>query len=110
MGSHLIAVLTIVGLSLVGVVGDFFIKLSGNGPKYVDLKWLILGFVVYSSTAIGWFFAMKHVKLSNLGLIYGVTTVIALVLVSVFYFKETLNVYEIVGLAAGLSALVLLGR
>lgn len=105
------AAFIIIGLSLVGVLGDSFIKLSGNGEtKYIDWKWFVLGFVIYSSTAIGWFFIMKHIKLGTLGVIYGTTTVIALTLIGVFFFKEQLNIYEVVGLVAGLASIILLSR
>jgi multidrug transporter EmrE-like cation transporter len=105
------ASLIIVGLSLVGVLGDYFIKLSGNNAeRYVDLKWFIVGLIVYSSTAIGWFFVMKHIKLSTLGVIYGVTTVVALTAVGIFFFKEHLNTYEIIGIIAGVSSIILLSR
>ena len=105
------ASLIVVGLSLVGVLGDYFIKLSGHSEiKYVDLKWFIIGFAVYASTAIGWFFVMKHIKLSTLGVLYGVTTVIALTLVGVLFFKEHLNTYEIIVIIAGVSSIILLSR
>jgi len=105
------ASLIIIGLSLVGVLGDYFIKLSGNSEiKYVDLKLFIIGFVVYASTAIGWFFVMKHIKLSTLGVIYGGTTVVALTIVGVLFFKEHLNIYEIIGIIAGVSSIILLSR
>jgi len=108
--STIYAILIIIGLSLVGVLGDYFLKLSGDSEKYINLKWFIIGLMVYSSTAIGWFFIMKHIKLSTLGVIYGVTTVIALTVVGIFFFKENLSIYEILGLIAGVSAIILLSR
>jgi len=109
--SIIYASLIVVGLSLIGVLGDYFIKLSGsNEVKYIDIKWFVIGFIVYASTAIGWFFVMKHIKLSTLGVIYGVTTVVALTAVGVFFFKEHLNTYEIIGIIAGVSSIVLLSR
>jgi len=105
------ASLIIIGLSLVGVLGDYFIKLSGHSEiKYIDFKWFIVGFLIYSSTAIGWFFVMKHIKLSTLGVIYGVTTVVALTIVGILFFKEHLNIYEIIGIIAGVSSIILLSR
>jgi len=95
----------------VGVLGDYFIKMSGDSKtKYIDLKWFIIGFVLYASTAIGWFFVMKNIKLSTLGVIYGVTTIIALTIVGVLFFKEHLNIYEIIGIIAGVSSIILLSR
>ena len=103
--------LIIIGLSLIGVWGDYFIKLSGNYPeKYIDYKYFIIGLLLFSSTAIGWFFVMKHIKLSTLGVIYGVTTILALTLIGTLFFKENLNFYEIIGLILGLSSIFLLVR
>src|SRR3989344_6745531 len=103
------ASLVVIGLSLVGVLDDYFIKLAGHdGSKYIDFKLFIIGFLVYSSTAIGWFFVMKYIKLSTLGVIYGVTTVVALTTIGVFVFKEHLSIYEIIGVLAGVSSTVLL--
>ena len=103
--------LIVIGLSLIGVLGDYFIKLSGNSNiKYIDLKLFLIGLIVYSSTAVGWFFVMKHIKLGTLGGIYGVTTVIDLTIIGVTVFKEHLNIYEIVGIIAGVSSIILLSR
>jgi len=103
-------IIIVVLLSLAGVVGDFFIKLAGNGSKYMDVKWFILGFVIYASTAFGWFYAMKHIKLSSLGVIYALSTVLLLVAVGVFYFHEKLNIREIAGITTAIISLLLLSR
>ncbi|OHB14604.1 MAG: hypothetical protein A2431_04100 [Candidatus Zambryskibacteria bacterium RIFOXYC1_FULL_39_10] len=103
-------IIIVIGLSLVGVLGDYFLKLSGNGEKYIDWKWFIVGAIVYSSTAVGWFFVMKHIKLSTLGIVYATTTVLALTLVGILAFKESLSVYEIIGIIAGLLSIILLAR
>ncbi|MEK6951653.1 MAG: transporter [Nanoarchaeota archaeon] len=103
-------VLFIIGLSLIGVLGDYFLKLSGSGNNYIDWKWFLIGMILYSSTAVGWFFVMKHIKLGTLGTVYATTTVLALALVGFFFFKETMNYYEITGLIMGIIAIVLLAR
>ena len=63
-----------------------------------------------ASTAIGWFFVMKHIKLGTLGIVYATTTVLALTLIGIVSFKETLAWYEVVGLGAGLLSILLLTR
>jgi drug/metabolite transporter (DMT)-like permease len=100
----------IIGMALIGVIGDFFIKISGDGPTYISWKWFILGFTIYALTAVGWFFAFKHVKVSTLGVFYALSTVLFLVMLGVFYFKESLNSYEIAGVGAAVVAIILLGR
>lgn len=97
-------------ISLVGVLGDYILKLAGSGNKYVDIKLFILGAIVYSSTAIGWFFVMKYIKLGSLGLVYATTTVLALSIIGVVFFKESYSLYEIIGLIAGIASILLLAR
>lgn len=104
------AILVVALLALVGVIGDFYIKLSGIGPKYIDTKWFVLGFIIYASTAFGWFYAMKQIKLSSLGVIYALTTALLLVVLGIFYFDEKLNAYELVGIATAIISLILLSR
>ncbi len=103
-------ILGVAGLAIIGVIGDFFIKLSGYGPKFIEIKWFILGFVLYASTAFGWFWVMKYIKLSSLGVVYAITTMLCLVGVGVFYFHEKLNVYEIIGILMALGSIALLSR
>jgi drug/metabolite transporter (DMT)-like permease len=108
--NKLIPILIAVFLSLVGVIGDFFIKLSGSGTKFMEIKWFVIGFLIYGLTAFGWFYVMKNIKLATLGVFYAISTIIFLVIVGVFYFKESLNVYEIVGISLALISLIILGR
>jgi small multidrug resistance pump len=103
------ALLVIVGLSLLGVAGDALIKLAGQGPK-VDSRWFLLGFCLYGSTAVGWLFAMRYVKLATLGVFYSISTVLFLTIVGALYFREPLSAIELFGVALGVSTLVLLSR
>ena len=104
-----IVVFVVVLLSLVGVLGDFFLKLAG-GSVNVNLKWFFSGLIIYSSTAIGWFFVMRHIKLGTLGVVYGVSTILALSIIGIFFFKEPIEWYEVLGLILGLSSVMLLAR
>jgi len=105
-----ISILVTIGLSALGVLGDFFIKLAGNGSKYIEFKWFIAGLLVYAGTAFGWFFVMKHLKLATLGIFYTVSTVLCITLLGLFYFKESINGYEILGISMAICSLVLLGK
>lgn len=53
---------------------------------------------------------MKYIKLSTLGVFYGISTVLFLTIISVFYFKENLNIYEIIGIVGAIISLILLGK
>ncbi len=97
-------------LSLIGVAGDFFIKIAGNGKKFLEPKWFLAGLAIYVLAAFGWLIAMKNAKLSTLGVFYAIFTIIFVVSLSFFYFKEPLNVYEVAGIILALISLILLGR
>jgi multidrug transporter EmrE-like cation transporter len=100
----------IIFLAGVGVLGDYFIKLSGNGSKYILYQPFFIGMILYALTAVGWFYVMKHIKLGPLGIFYSVTTVILLALVGTIFFKEHLNIYEIVGIVLGIISIIILAR
>jgi small multidrug resistance pump len=108
--NNLMPILIIILLAGIGVMGDYFIKLSGNGPKYINHSYFLIGIAMYALTAFGWFYVMKHIKLSTLGIFYSITTVILLALVGTIFFKEHLNAYEIIGITLGIASLVILAR
>ncbi len=108
--TNLLPILAVAALAGVGVLGDYFIKLSGNGSKYISYPYFFTGMAVYALTAIGWFYTMKHIKLSSLGIIYSLTTVILLTIIGVLLFREKLNIYDIVGIVLGITSIFILAR
>ncbi len=76
----------------------------------MDAKWFIAGTLVYALSAFGWFYVMKHIKLSSLGVIYAITSVLLLVIVGIVYFHDKLNVYEIMGVVMAFISLILLTK
>ena len=103
-------ILIVVAITLAGVVGDYFLKLAGSGSHYIELKWFFAGALIYASTSAGWFFIMKYMKLSTLGVVYAVTIVISLAIMGSLFFKESLSAYEIIGIFLGIISILLLGR
>lgn len=97
-------------LAAIGVAGDIFIKLAGIGPKFIEMRWFIIGSLIYFSTSFGWFYVMKQIKLSSLGVVYALTTVLLLVAIGVLYFHEKLDIYEIMGIITAIISLILLSR
>jgi len=108
--SKIAALALTVLLALVGVTGDYFIKLAGGGKRFVEPKWFILGMAVYALTAFGWLLVMKEIKLTTLGVYYALFTILFLTIVSVLFFREQLNGYEVIGIALAVISIVLLGR
>ncbi len=102
--------IVVVLLAGFGVVGDFFIKLSGGGSEYVRYKYFFSGVFVYALSSAGWFYVMKNIKLSSLGIIYSITTAILLTLLGVLFFKEQLDRYDIIGIFLGIISIVILTK
>lgn len=106
----LIAFLIGIGLSAVTVFADALIKYASLQKAFTGWQMLVLGAVMYGLTALGWFFVMRKVKLSLLGVLYAVSCVILLTLVSVFYFKEKISSTEIIGITMAVVSLIILSR
>lgn len=110
MGNPTLAVLVTVAFSVIGVLGDYFLKLASGREQPLRTGWFYLGFVLYASTAFGWVFVMRHLKLATISVLYSVSMVLLLTAVGVGLFGESLNSYELVGIVLAIAALVLLIR
>ncbi len=110
MGTTTLAILVTIAFSIIGVVGDYFLKLASAHANPLKSGWFYLGFVLYASTAFGWVFVMKSLKLGTIGVLYSVCMVLFLTAIGVVVFKETLNYYEIAGLVLAVISLTLLTR
>lgn len=110
MGKTQLAVLVTVAFSAVGVVGDYFLKLASTHDRPLRTVWFYVGFAVYASTALGWVFVMKHLKLGTIGVVYSISMIVLLAAVGVVVFREPINAYEIAGLILAIASLILLIR
>ena len=99
-----------ISLALVSVGADSLIKLAGKSAGGYHFLYFLLGLIIYGSTAFGWYFVLKHIKLSTLGVYYSVSTVLFLALVSVFFFKESISSLEILCIIFAIASIFLLGR
>jgi small multidrug resistance pump len=98
--SRAIAVIVTVAFSIVGVLGDYFLKLASQRPQSLRTPTFYIGFALYASTAFGWVFVMKHLKLGTISVLYSISMVL----------RERLRGPEILGLLLAIAALVLLVR
>ena len=105
-----LAVFVTIAFSLVGVLGDYFLKLASTRENSLTTFPFYVGFAVYASTAFGWVFVMKHLKLSTVGVVYAVTMILLLTSMGVVVFRESLSYPEIAGLFMAIGAVILLGR
>jgi small multidrug resistance pump len=72
--------------------------------------WFYVGFAVYASTAFGWVFVMKHLKLATVGVVYSVSMIVLLTAIGAIGFGESLGPREIAGLILAVASLYLLMR
>src|SRR5436190_11534668 len=110
MNKTILAVFVTVGFSAVGVLGDYFLKLSSAREQPLRTRWFYVGFVVYASTAFGWVFVMRHLKLATISVVYSISMVLLLTAVGVVFFGESLNRYEVSGIVLAIASLVMLMR
>ena len=110
MNPILLSSLIAIGLALVGVVGDGFVKEATTTKGTVEIEYFIAGLLIYAVTAFGWFYVMKTMKLSTIGVFYAVSTVLFLTLAGFLFFGEHLNTAEWVGVTMAIASLAILGR
>ena len=110
MGTKTIAVLVTFGFSIIGVVGDYFLKLASARAHPLRTSWFYVGFVLYASTAFGWVFVMRHLKLAAISVLYSVSLMLLLTAVGVVLFRESLSYFEVIGIVLAVASLVLLMR
>src|SRR6478672_4943169 len=110
MGTKTIAVLVTIAFSVIGVLGDYFLKLASAREQPLRTGWFYLGFALYASTAFGWVFVMKHLKLATISVLYSVSLMLLLTAIGVVLFQESLNYFEVAGviLGFGVAGLALL--
>jgi multidrug transporter EmrE-like cation transporter len=110
MENRWLAVVVTLGFSVVGVVGDYFLKLASEKEAPLRSIWFYVGFVVYASTAFGWVFVMRHLKLATISVVYSVSMIVLMTAMGVLFFRETLTGFEILGLLLAIASLILLTR
>lgn len=105
-----LALIVTIAFSLVGVLGDYFLKLASARENSFKSPWFFVGFALYASTAFGWLYVMKHLKLATISIVYSVSMILLLTAVGVIVFQESLNYYEMAGIGLAIASLVLLMR
>jgi small multidrug resistance pump len=103
-------ILVTLGFSAVGVLGDYLLKLASDQKNPLRSGWFYVGFAVYASTAFGWVYVMRHLKLATIGVVYSVSMILLLTGIGATAFGESLNAYEKIGILMAVISLVLLMR
>jgi multidrug transporter EmrE-like cation transporter len=110
METPYVPLLVTVAFSVLGVVGDYFLKVASSADRPFQTLAFYLGFAVYASTAFGWLMVMRHLKLATISTVYSISMILLLTTVGMVFFEEKPNAYEVVGICLALASLVLLVR
>lgn len=96
--------------AMIVIIGDYLIKLAVDGGQPMWSGLVVLGVVLYGSSALFWFYAMQHVTLAQAGVAYSMLTLIALAVIGAVYFGEPLHMREYAGLGCALLSMILMSR
>jgi drug/metabolite transporter (DMT)-like permease len=110
MDGVLIGFLIAMGLALMDVLADFLIKEASLKVGFTGWGLVLIGGLIYALTAIGVFLVLRKLKLSTASVVFSVTFLIFVTLLSVFYFKEALNYAEMFAIAMAVTSLIILYR
>ena len=110
MGTRTLAIFVTLAFSVIGVLGDYFLKLASGRDQPLRSTVFYLGFALYASTAFGWVFVMRHLKLATISVLYSVSLVLLLTGMGVVLFRESLTYFEVIGIVLAVISLVLLMR
>ena len=105
-----LAIASILGLALLGVLADVAIKTASQTPRPLISRWFAVGAAGYALTAVGWVFVLQHIKLAVVGSIYCVATMFLLTVAGAAIFRESLRVSELAGIGLALVSVWLLRR
>lgn len=106
----LLPTLAVLALAGITVAGDYFLKLASLADHPLRSPWLAAGALLYAISALGWVYAMQHLKLAAIGVIYALGTILMLMSLGVLVFGETLNTLEVAGIGLAVLAILLLTR
>ena len=106
MNTYLI-LLAVTGATL---LGDYAIKISGMRPRGLLSIEFAAGLILYSLPAIGWFFLMRNHTLAVIGVLYSMTTIVLLVGLGVFVFKEPFGLRDAIGVGLAVLAVVIMNH
>jgi multidrug transporter EmrE-like cation transporter len=104
------AILATVGLSVLAVIGDYFLKMAGRQEGPFRTWGFVIGLAAYAVSAFVAVYVLKHLKLATVGVVYCLSLTLLLTALGVFVFGESLRSYEIVAIVMALISLCMLAR
>lgn len=95
---------------IVVIVGDVVLKIAADRAGNGALPLIGLGCLLYSASAILWYYAMRHTTLAQAAVAYSMFTLLVLAAIGVFWFKESLGGREWAGIGFALASMVMMAR
>lgn len=100
----------VAGMAFLNVIGDYFLKLASLQPTAIANRYFFAGVSIYALSAFGWVFAMRHMNLAAIGVVYSLSTILLLAALGVFVFRETLTTAEAAGICLAVLSILLMSR
>ncbi len=110
METRTIALACAVGMSAIGIAGDYFLKRASVRAQPLLSADFLLGLALYASTAFAWVVLMRHLPLATIGVVYSVCMILMLTAMGVAFFGEVPSGREVIGIGLAIAALFLLAR
>jgi multidrug transporter EmrE-like cation transporter len=110
MQNTLLPLLVTVALTVLSVFADYLLKRASASLRPFSRWEFAAAVFIYAASCFAWIYVLRQLKLATIGAIYSVLVVGLLALIGITVFRESLSIFEWVGLAAAAAALVLLGR
>ena len=96
--------------ALLVIYGDVLLKIAADTDQAIASPLVAAGCALYAVSAIAWFYALRHVTLSQAGVAYSVLTLLALCAIGVLFFGEKLYFREYAGIGCAILAMFLMMR
>ena len=99
-----------IAIAAITVFADYLLKLAALGNGFFGWRFLIVGAIIYACTALGWFYLMRETTLSNIAIIYSMSSIILLFGLSVLVFSERFEWRDALGFCFAVAAILLMSR
>lgn len=90
--------------ALLVIVGDTLIKVAADNAA-LPSRQMAGGILFYASSAICWYFAMRHMTLAEAAVAYSMLTLVALCAIGALVFGEPLGLREALGVSLAVAAM-----
>lgn len=96
--------------AVIVIAGDLALKVAADKELPITSPLILAGCALYALSAIAWFWAMRHISLAQGAVAYTMFSLLALCVIGVVAFEETLQAREIAGIGCAVLSVILLIR